>query len=629
MLNQLRRGAGNWLAKILMGLLVVSFVIWGVADAFRGMGMSTVATVGGTEVPLTRFQRDYARAMQALSQNVGGPVSPADAAAYGLPQQVLSQIVTETVMNNTVSALGVGVTDEELLRQIQADPNFKGADGKFDPNRMRAILAANDLAEADYVNAIRGLSERRQIMEGLFSGITAPEIMLKALYTYGNEQRTVRYIDVPPQAAGKIAEPTDADLKTYFDAHKAEFSAPEYRSFQVATLDPVTLAASTPVSEEDVKADYERNAAKYGTPERRNVQQIPFPDRTSADVALAKLSAGNPLSDILAERKLSPADIDLGLVAKTGLIDPKVADAAFSAAPNQPIVVDGRFGPVIVIVTEIKPGETKPLAEVEGDIKRQMAEDLARRNLLNIYDQVEDALSGGQSLKEIADKFHLAFVEVGSVSLNGLSPQGDAVNVPGGQPVLAAAFQADSGSDSDAVKLASGGYAWVDLTQTTPARDRTLDEVKADVVSAWKADKTQSALTAKAAEIAEAVRKGQSLEDAAKALDVDVMTSAPFKRSGPVPGLSAGAIAAAFRSAKGSVATAASSTGGQSVIVVSDVYDPDFDPTLPDSVTLADQAGQSVGNALLSEYVSSLEASEGIKINQAAVTQVVAPGQGS
>ncbi|WP_334176377.1 SurA N-terminal domain-containing protein [Pseudoxanthobacter sp.] len=629
MLNQMRRGAGNWVAKLLMGVLVVSFVVWGVADAFRGMGVSTIASVGGTDVPLSRFQRDYARALQQLSANAGQPINPADAAAFGLPQQVLGRIVTETVLNNTADGLGIGITDDELLRQIKADPTFKGADGQFSADRMRQLLAANELAEADYIAAMRGLSIRRQIMDGLFGGVTAPAVLVQAVNTYASQQRTVHYLDVPPQAVGAAAEPSEAELKAFFEAHKASFRAPEFRTFQVATLDPVMLAAATPVSDEDVKADYERNAGKYGTPERRNVQQIPFPDRAGADAAAARLAAGSPLADILAERKLTDSDIDLGLVAKSGLIDPKVADAAFGAPLNQPVVVDGRFGPVIVIVTQVQPGQQKSFADVAADIKRSLADDLARRKMMEISNQIEDARAGGATLKEIADRFHLAFVEVQKVDSSGENPAGTTVNVPGGQPVLSAAFQADPGSEPDAVKLASGGLAWIDVTDVTPARDRALSEVTADVTTAWKADATQKALVAKAAEIAAAVRKGQTLEAIAAGLNVDVMTSAPFRRGGAAEGLSPDAVAAAFNGPKGFVATAASATGGQSVLVVTEVYDPPFDATLPASVQLGDQVTESVSNALLSEYVAALEAEAGIKINQAALNQVVAPGRGS
>lgn len=629
MLNQMRRGAGNWLAKVLMGILVVSFVVWGVADAFRGMGVSTIASVGGTDVPLSRFQRDYARALQQLSANAGQPINPADAAAFGLPQQVLGRIVTETVLNDTAGNLGIGITDNELLRQIKADPNFRGADGQFSADRMRQLLAANELAEADYVEAMRGLSVRRQIMDGLFGGIVAPEVLVKAVNTYATQQRTVRFIDVPPHAAGTPAEPTQAELKAFFDTHKASFRAPEYRTFQVATLDPVMLAAATPVSDADVKADYERNAEKYGTPERRAVQQIPFSDRAGADAAAAKLAAGSPLAEILSERKLTTADINLGLVAKSGLIDPKVADAAFSAPLNQPVVVDGRFGPVIVIVTEVQPGQQKSFADVEADIKRTLADDLARRKMLEISNQIEDARSGGATLKEIADRFHLAFVEVQKIDSSGENPSGAVVNVPGGQPVLSAALQADVGSEPDAVKLASGGLAWIDVTDVTPARERPFEEVVADVTTAWKADATQKALVAKAAEIAARLRKGETLENIAAGLEIDVQTSAPFKRGGAAEGLSPDAVAAAFNGPKGFVATAASATGGQSVLVVADVFDPPFDATLPPSVQLADQVTDSVSNALLSEYVAALEQEAGIQINQAALNQVVAPGRGS
>lgn len=625
MLNQMRRGAANWIAKVFMGILVVSFVVWGVADAFRSNGLTVVATVGNTDIPVEQFQSEYNRALQQLGQQMGRPVSSAEALQFGLPQQVLSRLVTEAAMSDAGKQLNIGLSDDELGRQIEADPNFKNASGEFDKNRMIQLIAANGMNEQSYVDAARGLAKRRQLIEGLVGGLEAPTVMVKDFDTYMNQERTVRYLDVPPRAIKPVGEPTEDQLKTFYEAHKAEFRAPEYRSATFVVLDPATLADPSKVSDADAQAAYDRDSQSYGTPETRAVQQIPFPDKAAADAALAKLNGGGTLDQVLADRKLTEKDIDLGTVAKTGLVDPKIADVVFSLPVNEFAEVDGRFGPAIVRVTAIEPAARKPFDSVKADIKQSMAAEKAKRDLLTTYDSIEDARAAGSTLKEIAAKNKLPLTEVAGIDSTGRTAAGQTADVPGGSAGLSAVFTGEVGGDHDPVKLDNGGFVWLDVTDAKPAHDRPLDEVKPEVAGAWKSDETQKALAAKADEVAAAIRKGETIDAAAQALGTDVKTSASFKRNTKAEGLTPQAIDAAFSGPVGTVATAPSEAGGRSVLVVASVTDPTFFADGPQTVQLKEKLTQSLANTLLGEYVAEMQKVSGVKINQAALQRIVAP----
>ena len=121
---------------VVMGVLIVSFGIWGIADIFRGFGQSTVAKVGHTEISLNEFRQLYTDRLQQIGRQFGRPLTPEQAKAFGVDRQVLQQTIAEAALDEQTQRLGLEQSNAETRRTILNDPNFKGADGKFDPNRF-------------------------------------------------------------------------------------------------------------------------------------------------------------------------------------------------------------------------------------------------------------------------------------------------------------------------------------------------------------------------------------------------------------------------------------------------------------------------------------------------------------
>ena len=144
MLRGLRNASSGWLGKtimaVVMGVLIVSFGIWGIADIFRGFGQSTAAKVGSTEISLNEFRQIYNDRLQQIGRQYGRPLTQDQARAFGLDRQVLLQTIGEAALDEEVRRLGLGQSDAETLRTIYDDPNFKGLDGKFDIQRFQIIV---------------------------------------------------------------------------------------------------------------------------------------------------------------------------------------------------------------------------------------------------------------------------------------------------------------------------------------------------------------------------------------------------------------------------------------------------------------------------------------------------------
>src|SRR6201988_2973238 len=214
MLRGIRKTSSNWLGKavmtVVMGVLIVSFGVWGIADIFKGFGQSKLAKIGSTEISVEAFRQVYNDRLQQLSRQFGRPLSQEQARLFGLDRQVLQQTIAEAALDEEARRMGLGVSDAETLRVIHSDPNFKGVNGQFDPNRFAAIIRQAGYTEQRYVAEQRRVSMRRQITGTVSAGIAPPKLLIDALTRFQNEQRSIDYIKLDAAQAGTIDPPSPA-----------------------------------------------------------------------------------------------------------------------------------------------------------------------------------------------------------------------------------------------------------------------------------------------------------------------------------------------------------------------------------------------------------------------------------
>ena len=614
---------------LVMAVLIVSFGIWGIADIFRGFGQSTLAKVGHTEISTNEFRQIYTDRLQQIGRQFGRPLTQEQARAFGFDRQVLTQTIAEAALDEKARQLGLNQSNAETMRVIFADPNFKGMNGQFDPARFQAIIRNFGYSEARYLADQRRVSLRRQLAGTISAGLMPSNTLLDALSQFQNEKRSVEYVRLGAAQAGTIDPPSPETLASYFDEHKAQFRAPEYRKIAFVAITPEEIGKWSDVSDEDAKKLFEQRKDRLGTPEKRQVAQIVFPNAEEAQAARGRIASGTSFEDIAKERNLSPADYDLGLVAKSGILDPAIADAAFSLPSgevSQP--VQGKFGVALVKVGVIQPAIEPDYASVAQDLKKEIAVSRARDQVTNLRDKMEDERGGGASVVEAAQKLGLTPVTIDAVDRSGKTPTGQpAANIPPGLDLVSQAFNSDVGVDNDALPY-RGGYVWYDVLAITPPRDRTLDEVKDKVEARWKDDQIAGRLKTKATDMVQKLDQGGKLADQAASIGVKVETATGLKREDSPPGVPSGLIAAAFRTAKDGAGQTPGSGGTEWLVFrLTDITDPPVDLNSDDMKKLKDQLTRALSDEQLALYVAKLEKEIGTSINESAFAQVTGAAQ--
>ena len=628
MLRGMRKASSTWIGYLVMAvfatLLIGSFAIWGIGDIFRGYGLSTAAKVGRTEITTEQFRQIYNDRLQQIGRQIGRPISLDQARALGFDRQILGQLTAELALDERARSLRLGLSDAEIARRITSEPGFRTPDGRFDAQRFQATIRQMGYTEQRFVTEQRRESLRRQLSGTIMAGPLVPQAAVEAMDRFQNEQRSIDYVLFDHAQAGTIDPPTPDVLAQYFNQRKVLFRAPEYRKLVVMSLIPSEMAATIEVSDDDVKSAYQDHLDRFGTPERRHIQQIVFPTMDAARAASERIMQGTSFADVAKERGLSEKDIDLGTLTKSGIIDRAVGDAAFSLKEDETSApVQGRFGVALVHVVKIEPGVTRSLEEVAPEIKKAIATERARQQILSFYDKVEDTRSEGHTLSETAASLKLPSRTV-EVDRSGHDPNGEPVSdLPDAQRLLAAAFTTEVGVDTDPLQT-QDGYVWYEVEGITPSRDRTLDEVKDKVEASWREDEIARRVKEKATQFLDKVKGGSSLNEAAAAEGLTVQTITGLKRGATSALLSGSAIDAIFRSAKDAPALADTETAGDQIVFrVTDITMPKTDMASEEAKSISAALNRSLTEDVYGQYVAQVEREIGVTINDNAIRQVV------
>lgn len=628
MLSTLRTAAGSWVSKAMLSLLVVSFAAWGISGRMMGEfgGHTTVVTVGGTSVSANEYRLAYDRQINAMAQQFGQRISREQATALGIDNQVLAQMVSGAVLDEQARKLGLGLSKDRLAQLTRDDPAFKGQDGKFDRQMFDYILRQVGMRPEDYLRNRSQVAVRQQIVEAVSDGIKAPDTFLKAVALYRGEDRTVDYLTLPKSLVEPIEAPSDSALSAYFDEHKKTYAAPEYRKFSYVRLDPEDIMDLSAVTDSQVREDYEKNKARYTTPEMRTIEQLVFKSADAANAALDSLKAGATFDKIVAAEGKTQADTLLGTLARDKVADKAVADAAFALGVNEVSqVVQGSFGPVLLRVTDIKPEVVKSQAEVSDQIRKDLALGEANRILLDVHDSYEDSRAAGDSLEEAAAKLKLKVVTIDAIDRAGQRPDETVVkDLPESANLIRSVFEAEPGIENEGLNTAANGFVFYEVAAITPARDRTLDEVRQKVVTDWTAAETDKRLRAKADDLEKRLKSGETLDTIASEVKLEKQTKRGLKRQADDADFGKEGAAVMFGVGEGGIGQVPSPSGdGQILFKIAEVFEPAGAgaSSVPEDAQKSFASGLS--DDLLDQLVAQLQTQYEVRIDRAAVEQAL------
>lgn len=615
MMDTMRKAAQGWVAKVLIGLLAVSFGVWGIADVFRGSTTGALATVGTQEVSSEQFSQAFRQYLQNYSRQTGKGLTPEEARTLGIDQAILGNLLQNAALDNEADQLKLNVSDTFLAHDVMLDPNFQDATGKFDADRFKRTLEQNGLSEQGFFADERQRLLRQALTTAASDNVPVSQGLLEAQHRYDNEQRDARYFTVTTQDS-EVAAPTDDEVKKEYEANPSAYTAPEYRSIAVMKVEPADVAAKVTLTDQDLADGYEKYKSEYFTPEKRTVLQMSFPTLEEAQAAKAKLAAGTDFLALAKERGFSEQDVTFADKTKAEFLDPAVADAAFALSEGQVSdPVKGALSTVLLKAVKISPEKQSTLDEVKPQLTERLKLEQASEEIDSIYNAVEDARAAQTPFEEIAQKAGIPFQLIPPVDAQGNGKDGKPVTIPHPQDLLSAAYGSDVGVENDAIRT-DNGFIWYEVREVVPSAVKPFDQVKDQARAAVVASKVRALSEEKAKKLVERARSGVKLEDLAKELNAEIKTEQGLRRKESSANFDPIEVAALFSVGDTGFAYALEADGrGARVMQSQPVLLPAFDPASAEAKSAGEALKGQLADNLLTAYLAALEKEAGVNVN--------------
>lgn len=626
MLNRFRNFSTGIGVKILMGLLIVSFAVWGVEDMVRQSSHNaTVATIGDIKISHGEFAQGLRRETETLRRMLGDNFSPEIARQFNLEQRVLQRLVNHTLIKLESEALGLVPSDDDVVRTIRANPAFQDEKGNFVKAKLDAMLRAAGLSEKSYVEQLRQDIGAGLLLETVTSVASVPENAPATLLAAREEQRSVALFTLTTALAGAAPQPKDSDIEEYYKANARAFTAPEYRTVSYVALDQGDVKKTAKPSAEDLEKAYLERIDEFKKPERRLVEQLLFGNEEAARKAHGELAAGKAFDKVAAESNiLNKKSLSLGALERTQVLE-AAADKVFAldkGAVSEP--VKSPFGWHIFRVDAILPATTLPLEDVRGALEKDLAQYAADNALSGMANKLEDAIAGGSTLKEAALALGLKTVTLPGMTKAGKLADGSAAkDIPPYDKFLDTAFKTDEKTESGLVTSKGGVFYIVRTESITPEQMRPLAEVKAKAVAGWQKEQQQEKLAALAKDISDAFAKEATRNAAIAKYNLSANTVL-LKRVGEAAPLPPELVADIFAHAPGTATAALPGAGGDYVIALVQAIVPAPAPqkNAKSTAALADirkELGNQLQDEVTTQYLRYLAGKYPVSINEAAL----------
>jgi peptidyl-prolyl cis-trans isomerase D len=616
MSNKLRSHGKNMVVWVLLAMLVLGLGGFGMAN-FSGR-ISTIGSVGETDVSVNDYARALRQEMNAAAAQIGRPLTLAEAQSLGLDRQVQGQMFGQAAVTEAARVIGLSAGDAELHRQITAARAFQGLDGKFDRETYRLTLRQEGFTEAEFESKLRADIARSILQGAVAGGLRAPEATTNAYAAYITETRDIAYAELTEaDLTTAMADPDETQLRAFHSEHADQFTRPETREISYVWLTPDMLMDKVQLDEDALRTAYDSRRDEFVQPEKRLVEKLVYPTLEDAQAAKARYDAGQAsFADLAAERGLTLEDIDLGEPSKDELGD--AGDAVFALSePGVAGPIETDLGPALYAMNAIIPAQETSFEDARAELSSEAAADRARRMIGDMTTDLEDRLAGGATLEQMAEETDM---QLGHISM---APDTDA-DIAGYEAFREAAQKVTAEDFPELGNLDDGGVFALRLDGVTPAALIPFEEVRDQVATAWRAAELTRLKTERAAEIAAAVESGASLG----AQGVLLTSVAKLPRGGYLEGQPRAVIDTAFTTEPGKVGVV---TEGERVLVVTVEAVHAADPASDDVAQVREMAqtqiSQSIANDLLDFYARATEAEAGMTIDPTAINAVQAQMQ--
>ncbi|WP_274872789.1 peptidylprolyl isomerase, partial [Serratia marcescens] len=404
MMDNLRAAANHVVLKIILALIILSFVLTGVGNYLIGGSGDYAAKVNGQTIERAQLEQAFQSERSRMQQQLGDQFS-ALAGNEGYMQQmrrqVLSQLIDNMLLDQYAKKLGLAVSDDQIKDAIRKAPYFQ-TNGQFDNAKYLDLIGRMGYTADNFAQSMRQQLVNQQVIQAFGeSGFVLPSES-QAMAALVLQERDVRLATIDLKALQAKQSAGDDELKAYYDQNKNSFIAPEQVKVSYIPLDAASMQDKVKVSEEDINAYYDQHKSSYGQPERKNYSVIQLKTEAEANAALDELKKGADFATLAKEKSTDIISRRTG--GELGWLEPETTadelkQANLTEKGQLSGVVKSSVGYLIVRLNDIEPEKLKPLSEVHDAIAKQVQQEKAVDAYYALQQKVsEAATSDNESL---------------------------------------------------------------------------------------------------------------------------------------------------------------------------------------------------------------------------------------
>ncbi len=516
-----------------------------------------IASVGGQDIRADEVQRLVQNAMR-------GKQLPPDMLPIYVPQ-IIDDMIVNRAMAYEAQRLGFQATDAQVRFTIQQMAPALFPDGHFiGKDQYAAMLAQQGLSIDQFEADLRQQVLIARLRDIAVEGTVVTPLEIEQAYKEKNEKIKIEYVKIPSDKFKAEVTPSDAEMRSYYQANIANYQSPEKRNLVVLVADQAKIEQSINIPDDDLRKVYNQNPGQYHVPEQSTVRHIVFmtQGKPPADEAKVKAQAEDVMNqiksgkakfeDMVTKYSEDPGSKDKGgkyTIQRNGQMVKEFEDAAFTQKPGDIAMVKTSYGYHIIQVISREPAHQQTFEEVKADLASQAKKAQVANILQRASDQAQAMLTKDPMHPEkVAADLDMQLIRANDVELGKPIPEIGA-NPDFDQAVAALKV----GQVTPAVALSATKVVVAELTSIVPPKPASYDEVKDKVKAAMMQFRLPAKVREKATELVQKAKAGD-FDKIAKELGYKVESTDGFIRTDTVAGLgSANYVAQGFASPDGTI----------------------------------------------------------------------------
>ncbi len=553
MLGLIRKNAGSWIIKFILGLLVLVFSLWGIGS-FRSQKADILARVNGDKILMESYRRAYNNVMDRYRQMFKGQIPEGLLKRLNIKQQVVDSLIDRVLIRQAANRQGIRVTNREIQELILSIPAFR-RNGAFDQRVYERVLREERLTPAAFETQVRDQLLADKLKGLLCSGLYVSDVEARQHYVYENEKIDLAYVAIDPSICRKEVNATDEAISSWYKAHRERYMTEPQIRLRYLAFREADAERDANVTDQEVKLYYQEHRHEYRVKERRRARHILLrvprnadkkeveEVRKRAERIYKRIKRGESFARLARRYSEDPGSAkkggELGFFSRGEMVKP-FEDAVFSMKPGQisrPIRTP--FGWHIIKLEKIEPARFRPLSEVKKSIVARLRAKKARAMIWDQANAAYDRIIQMGSLSRYAEAHGL------KLEATRLFTQKRPPAVIGRNPdILKTIFSLNTGELSSLLQVPQGILVAEVLEKRFP-HVPPLREIEGQVKRDYIQEKARELCKIEAEELLKKAKK-EGLEAACKGKKLKVHDTGFFKRTDryvrglPLPVIQAG-----------------------------------------------------------------------------------------